>query len=109
LTRANKVCHQPWQCFYLIRDKDMKEKQFLDTQNMDPEGQKKEDTREELDAKTKETKYGDNQFFGPWFSYKTTHVIMINGSPKDFVPQMVERIQFVRCWEITPIPKVLRK
>ena len=109
LTRANKVCHQPWQCFYLIRDKDMKEKQFLDTQNMDPEGQKKEDTREELDAKTKENKFGDNQFFGPWFSYKTTHVIMINGSPKDFVPQMVERIQFVRCWEITPIPKVLRK
>ena len=38
LTRGNVVCHQPWQCFYLIRDKEaMKDKQILNTDHMKPD------------------------------------------------------------------------
>jgi len=39
LTRSNKVCHQPWQCFYLIRRKEeMKDKQMVDSENLKLEG-----------------------------------------------------------------------
>jgi hypothetical protein len=34
---------------------------------------------------------------------------MINGSTKESVPNMMERLQLVKPWEITPIPQKLRK
>ena len=59
--------------------------------------------------KTEDNKYADNQFFGPWVSFKTTHSISINGTPKDTVPNMIEKIQLTKPWEISPVPSVLRK
>lgn len=112
LTRGNKVCHQPWQCFYLIRRKnEMKEKQVLDTDNMKPvEPVDSENLTKEDKPKTEANDFGDNQFFGPWYTYKTTHTIMINGTSKgDSVPQMMERLQLVKPWEIAPVPQKLRK
>ena len=110
LTRDNRVCHQPWQCFYLIRrPEEMKEKQVIDTDDMKPEEPIDPDKHEEIKEKTEANKYGDNQFFGPWYSYKTTHTIIFNGTTKNAVPNMMERLQLVKCWEIAPIPQVLRK
>lgn len=110
LTRGNKVCHQPYQCFYLIRRKEeMKEKEVIDTDDMKPDEPVDSNSTKEIDPKTEKNEYGDNQFFGPWYTYKTTHTIMINGTTKDTVPQMMERLQLVKPWEITPIPQKLRK
>ena len=104
LTRGNRVCHQPWQCFYLLRRKEeMKEKQVLDTDNMTPNG--KSNAGDSNKPNTVGNEYGDNQFFGPWLTYKTTHAIMINGTTKgDSVPQMMETLQLVKPFEITPVP-----
>ena len=98
------MCHQPWQCFYLLRRKEeMKEKQVLDTDNMTPDNNS--DKGESSKPKTKPNEYGDNQYFGPWITYKTTHAIMINGTTKgDSVPQMMETLQMVKPFEITPVP-----
>jgi hypothetical protein len=110
LTRGNKVCHQPYQCFYLIRRKEeMKEKEVINTDDMKPDEPVDSNSTKEIDPKTEKNEYGDNQFFGPWYTYKTTHTIMINGTTKDTVPQMMERLQLVKPWEITPIPQKLRK
>lgn len=110
LTRANKVCHQPWQCFYLIRRKEeMKEKQVIDTDNLKIDEPVDSSKDEEIKPKTEPNKFADNQFFGAWYSYKVTHSIVINGTPKDNVPSMVERIQLTRPFEISPIPQELKK
>jgi hypothetical protein len=110
LTRGNKVCHQPYQCFYLLnRPDEMKEKQVLDTDKLKLEGSESDDPGSASEARTEGNKYGDNQFFGGWVSFKTTHTISINGTTKDSVPNMFEKIQLVKPWEITPIPTVLRK
>ena len=66
-------------------------------------------TKAEIKEKTEDNKYADNQFFGPWVSFKTTHTISINGTTKDSVPNMMEKIQLVKPWEISPVPHVLRK
>ena len=108
LTRANRVCHQPWQCFYLRRDKEsMKEKQYLDTDNLSLE-QQDQDLGEQNEPKTKPNDFSDNQFFGPWFTYTTTHSITISGTMVDGAPTMVERLQMVKPWEITLVPQKLR-
>lgn len=110
LTRANKVCHQPYQCFYLLRKKEeMKEKQILDTDNLKLDEPVDSESKKPIEPKTVANEYTDNQFFGPWISFKTTHTITINGTPKDSIPNMVERIQLVKPWEITPIPDKLKK
>ena len=110
LTRSNKVCHQPWQCFYLIRRKEeMKEKDVLNTDDLKPDEPVDSNSTKEIEPKTESNEFGDNQFFGPWYTYKTTHTITINGTPKDTVPQMVEKLQLVKPWEIAPIPQKLRK
>lgn len=111
LTRGNKVSHQPYQCFYLLsRPEEMKEKQVLDTDklNLIPSDTTNE-VGNKMKEKTEDNKYADNQFFGGWVSFKTTHTIMINGTTKDSVPNMMERIQLVKPWEISPVPNVLRK
>lgn len=109
-TRDNVVCHQPWQCFYLIkRKKEMKEKQIADTDDMKPKTPVDSNDHKEVDEKTEANEYADNQFFGPWYTYKTTHTIMFNGTDKNGSPSMVERLQLIKPWEITPIPQVLRK
>lgn len=88
----------------------MKEKQVLDTDKLKLTSS---DTTNEVGNKMKEkteaNKYADNQFFGSWVSFKTTHSITINGTTKDSVPNMFERIQLVKPWEISPVPHVLRK
>lgn len=111
LTRGNVVCHQPWQCFYLIRDKEeMKDKQILNTDDMKPDEPVDSNNKKPIEEKTESNPYTDNQFFGPWYTYKTTHCIMINNSPKnDTVPQMFERLQMVKPWEIAPVPAILKK
>lgn len=110
LTRSNKVCHQPWQCFYAIRRKEeMKDVQVLDTDNMKPKEPVDSSKKETQEPSTEANQFADNQFFGPWYTYKTTHTIVINGTTKDSVPNMVERLQLVKCWEITPVPQELRK
>lgn len=49
LTRSNKVCHQPWQCFYAIRRKEeMKEKEMLDTDNMKLDGKVDSEDHKEI-------------------------------------------------------------
>lgn len=102
--------HQPWQCFYAIKRKDEeKDKQVLDTDKLKPDTPIDTTKHKEIKEKTEGNEYADNQFFGPWYSYKTTHTITFNGTTKDCVPNMVERLQLVKCWEITPIPKKLRK
>ena len=110
LTRANRVCHQPWQCFYVIRRKEeMQEKKVIDTDKIKEVEPVDSNDKKEIKPKTEDNKFSDNQFFGPWFTFKTTHTIVINGTPKDSVPQMVERLQLIKPWEITPVPQVLRK
>ena len=109
LTRSNKVCHQPWQCFYLLKRKDeMKPREYLDTDDMKVEKVDSND-KKEIEPKTDADENTDNQFFGVWYSFKTTHTIMINGTTKDSVPNMVERIQLTKPFEITPIPQKMRK
>lgn len=86
LTRTNRVCHQPWQCFSVIRMPEvMKEKQIVDTDNLTQEPIDTE-SHEEIKEKTVANKATDNQFFGNWYTFKTTHSIIINGSSKDNVP-----------------------
>ena len=63
----------------------MKEKQVLDTDNMEP-GKVDNSPGGKEKPKTVPNKFGDNQFFGPWYTYKTTHSIMIHGTPKESVP-----------------------
>ena len=88
----------------------MKEKQVLDTDKLKlSPGDITNEVGDKMDEKTESNKYADNQFFGNWISYKTTHSIMINGTTKDSVPNMMERIQLTKAWEITPIPQILRK
>ena len=88
----------------------MKDKQVLDTDNMEPDKPVDSEPGKESEPKTEGNKYGDNQFFGPWITYKTTHAIMINGTSKgDSVPQMMETLQLVKPFEITPVPEKLRK
>lgn len=71
----------------------MKEKQVLDTDNLKlSPSDTGNNVGDEMKAKTEDNRYGDNQFFGGWISYKTTHTIMINGTTKDSVPNMMERI-----------------
>lgn len=109
LTRDNRICHQPWQCFYLIKRKEeMKEKQIVNTDALKPDPVDS-DKKKEIKAKTEDNKDCDNQFFGPWYTYKTTHTIIINGTDKDSVPKMVERLQMVKPQEITPVPKTIKK
>lgn len=109
LTRTNRVCHQPWQCFYLIkRDQEMKEKQVVDTDNLKPDPVNSEN-KSEIKEKTEPNKGADNQFFGAWYTFKTTHSIMINDTPKSSVPQMIERLQLIKPFEITPVPKKIKK
>lgn len=94
LTRGNKVCHQPYQCFYLLsRPEEMKEKQVLDTDKLKlTPSDTSNEVGNKMKEKTEDNKYADNQFFGPWQSYKVTHMISINGTTKDSVPNMMERI-----------------
>ena len=81
---------------------------MLDTDNMTPNG--KSNAGDSSKPNTVGNEYGDNQFFGPWLTYKTTHAIMINGTTKgDSVPQMMETLQLVKPFEITPVPEKLRK
>lgn len=87
LTRPNKVCHQPWQCFYVIRRKEeMKEKQVVDTDKLRLDKTVDSDDKKPIDPRTQGNEFGDNQFFGPWYTYKTTHAIVINGSPNIDTP-----------------------
>lgn len=110
LTRGNKVCHQPWQCFYLVRRKEeMKEKQVVDTDNLKIDEPVDQQDSSEKEPKTEPNKFSDNQFFGAWYSYRVTHTISIYGTSKDNVPSMVERILLTRPFEITPIPQELKK
>ena len=110
LTRTNRVCHQPWQCFYAIKDeKRQKDMPVLDTDNMKPDEPVDSENKKEQKPKTEENKHSDNQFFGPWYTCKTTHSIVINGTPKESVPSMVERLQLVKCWEINPVPQDIKK
>ena len=69
----------------------MKEHEYLDVENMKPDSIDSND-KSTIKSKTKPNKFGDNQFFGPWFSYKTTHVIIINNTEKESVPQMYEQV-----------------
>ena len=71
----------------------MKEKQVLDTDKLklSPSDTINE-VGKKMDEKTEDNRYGDNQFFGPWQSFKVTHAISINGTTKDSVPNMHERI-----------------
>ena len=64
----------------------MKEKQVLDTDNMKPDEPITGEPGSKQDEKTVSNDFGDNQFFGPWYSYKTTHTIAINNTPKNTVP-----------------------
>jgi hypothetical protein len=86
----------------------MTEKQILDTDDLKA---KPVDSSKhtEIEDHTTDNPNTDNQFFGPWYSYKTTHTISIAGTKKIDVPTMIERIQLVKCWEIAPIPKKIRK
>lgn len=105
LTRGNKVCHQPYQCFFVLKDKEkMQNKKILDTDDLKVDSEKTEPGNESK-PKTEDNPFTDNQFFGGWISFKTTHVIMINQSPmKDSVPYMFERIQLTKPFEIAPVP-----
>ena len=109
LTRGNRVCHQPWQAFYVIKRKEeMVEKQILDTDalkvgNVDSKNGKEDD------ARAKKNEGADNQFLGGWYSYRTTHSIMISGTTNVEAPTMVEKIQLVKPFEITPVPKEIKK
>ena len=88
----------------------MKEKQVLDTDKIGKVDEPVDtNSKKEEEAKTEDNKYADNQYFGPWVSFKTTHAISINGTTKDAVPSMHERIQLVKPWEISPVPHILRK
>jgi hypothetical protein len=88
----------------------MKEKQVLDTDKLKlSPSDSSNNAGDEMKEKTEDNKYADNQFFGPWVSFKTTHSISINGTPKDTVPNMIEKIQLTKPWEISPVPSVLRK
>lgn len=110
LTRTNKVCHQPWQVFYLIsRPEEMKDNEIIDVNNIKKADPGDPDSHKESKEKTVENKYADNQFFGPWYTYKTTHTITINGTDKDSAPQMIERLQMVKPFEICPVPDVIKK
>ena len=86
----------------------MKDKDVMDTSDLkaDPVDSNNHD---EIKPKVEGNKYADNQFFGPWFTYKTTHSIVINGNNKDSVPSMSERLQMVKPFEITPVDKKLKK
>ena len=71
----------------------MKEKQVLDTDQIKKIDEPVDsEAKKEIKEKTEDNKYGDNQFFGSWVSFKTTHTIMINGTTKDSVPNMMEKI-----------------
>lgn len=87
----------------------MKDKQVLNTDDLDPDTPVDSNKKTTIKPKTEPNEFADNQFFGPWYSYKTTHIINIAGTTKDSVPQMMERIQLIKPWEITPIPHKLRK
>ena len=88
----------------LKRKEEMVEKQVLDTNNMKPDEPVDSNSPKEIKPKTQPNVGGDNQFFGPWYTYKTTHSIIINGTTKDSVPNMFERLQLVKPWEIAPVP-----
>ena len=88
---------------------EMQEKKVIDTDKIKEVEPVDSNDKKEIKPKTEDNKFSDNQFFGPWFTFKTTHTIVINGTPKDSVPQMVERLQLIKPWEITPVPQVLRK
>ena len=83
----------------------MKEKQILDTDNMKPNEPVDSKNKEPEKPATESNPFTDNQFFGGWYSFKTTHTIMIADSPKkDSVPYMFERIQLTKPFEIAPVP-----
>ena len=63
----------------------MKEKQVVDTDNLKPDPVNS-DNKTEIKEKTEQNKGADNQFFGAWYTFKTTHSIIINGTPKDSIP-----------------------
>ena len=53
LTRGNKVCHQPYQCFYLERRKEeMKDKQVVDTDNLKIDQPVNSDSKKPIEGKT---------------------------------------------------------
>ena len=71
----------------------MKEKQVLDTDKLKlSPSDSSNNAGDQMEEKTEDNKYADNQFFGPWQSFKVTHAISINGTTKDSVPNMHERI-----------------
>ena len=82
----------------------MSNKEILDTDRLSVDSVDHSPGQSE-ERKTAENPNTDNQFFGGWISFKTTHVIMINDSPmKDSVPYMFERIQLTKPFEIAPVP-----
>ena len=81
----------------------------MDTDDLKPDEPVDSNNKKPIDPKTEGNQFGDNQFFGPWYTYKTTHTIIINGTPKDSVPQMMERLQLVKPFEVAPIPQKIRK
>lgn len=112
LTRNNKVCHQPWQCFQALRRKEeMKDKDVVDTDKLtvDKVDESNESPGKDEEARTEKNDYSDNQFFGPWYTYKTTHSITIGGTDKDSSPKMWERLQLIKPFEVTPVPDKIKK
>ena len=87
----------------------MKEKQILDTDRLKIEETIDSNEKKDSDEHTEDNPATDNQFFGTWYSYKVTHSITINGTPKDSVPYMFERIQLVKPWEIMPVDPRIKK
>ena len=65
--------------------------------------------KKDSDEHTEDNPFTDNQFFGTWYSYKVTHSITINGTPKDSVPYMFEKIQLVKPFEIYPVNQKIKK
>ena len=83
----------------------MKEKQILDTDNMKPKEPIDSENKEPEKPATEGNPFTDNQFFGGWITFKTTHTIMIaDSNMPDTVPRMFERLQLVKPFEIAPVP-----
>lgn len=92
----------------MLKQDNQKEKQIVDTDNMKATPADS-NSSQEVKPKTEDNKGTDNQFFGPWYTYKTTHTISINGNPKGFVPNMVEVLYLMKPFEINPVPKSIKK
>ena len=83
----------------------MKDKQILDTDRLKPNEPIDSDDKEPEKPATESNPFTDNQFFGGWITFKTTHTIMIaDSNMPDTVPRMFERLQLVKPFEIAPVP-----